>query len=275
MVAMPLARTARIAFALLLLPVMLSGCAGPLLPPVDDDEPVVLPTGTVLVASWTRFGGEGGMSGSIIDPPEVAIYSDGQIITEASRVWTVPPEQVQGIVDLFRRKLGGLPASPVPDTGSDLSDGRTSRFRWLAADGQMREVTAYGVQQLPGYPDELVDVEQSMADFAVEVYDDGDEYTSAGVRLVAAPVSRHDLYPRWPAAVKLPTTPGRTALGYEDPHHPMADLTGDAAATVVRELAEAEYDGRAENGGENYRLSNGTTVHAAWRYLLPDELLAG
>jgi hypothetical protein len=248
-------RVWRFRVVLLVVVVAASGCAR------AGEAPAVLPTDTVLVAQWHRAGGFVPATVYYIDAPDLAVYSDGRAVAGADRELTLPADEVRALLTDLRTDLRGLNGTVTREGDLRVADAPTTEITVLTSTGERQIVAAEALGIGQGYPDRLVAAEKRLSTLAARVTDGGAPFTSDRIRLVAE-VSAGEASPRpWPAGVPVPPTSsgvGRTA-----------DLGGDEAAAVVRELPTAHWPGAGP--GVALVTPDGTAVRVTWRYLLPSE----
>src|SRR5262245_46439220 len=147
--------------------------------------PVVLPSSMTMVAESSYVGGFVPFGYSLIDPPWLAVYSDGRVIAHAQRTLNLSQSELTELIAATRRDLSGL--GPTVEAGAELhvADAPNTVLKILEADGQLRSVSAYALGIADGYPQSLVAADARFRALTERVMRDGTPYTGARIVLVA------------------------------------------------------------------------------------------
>ena len=221
--------------------------------------PVPVPTGTHLVAEWRQGPGFMNIDAGPMDTPDLAVYSDGEVVARAHRTLTLAPSELDALLSALRQDLIGLP--PTADNTQQFlfGDGSMTTLTVVDADGTAHIVQAYALDVLRDYPDRLVAAMDLMIHLAARVTKEGSRYTSDRVRLVAEYFDGSRDFQAWPEDVPSPT--GAHSVW-------ISKLSGAEAAAVVR----AWPADRPGSGAEAWvKTADGAKYLVEWRYLLPHE----
>jgi hypothetical protein len=228
-----------------------------------EGEPVTFPADRVeLVAAYQVHGGLASFGTLAIAAPNVLVYSDGQVVSGASRVLTLAQPDLAQLVRDLRRDLAGLDRDLMSPQSRRVLDAPSELLVVRRGDGSLQSVDAYALGIADDYPRGLRDAAGRLGRLAERAGKTGTAYTSDRVRLVLAPPGQTtgDV-PPWPAGIAEPPE-GDFSLR-------TADLEGDAARRVAATLPADVW--RAGGEWSGYRLRDGSVYRAAWRYLAPDE----
>ena len=237
--------------------VLVGGCGS------TTDEPAVLPTdGVELVAAYQVRGGFAPSASLALQAPTVLVYSDGQVVSGASRVLRLARQELTRLVQDLRRALAGLDSSLISPRARHVLDAPDEMLTVRRDDGSSQSVDAYALGIVDDYPPGLREAAARFDRLADRADKSGAAFTSDRVRLVLSPPSQvTGEVPPWPAGLEEPPA-GELSLR-------TADLDGDAARRVVATLPADIW--RTGGTWPRYRLRDGSVHGAAWRYLAPGE----
>jgi hypothetical protein len=228
-----------------------------------EGEQVRFPADRVeLVAAYQVRGGLALYESLAIAAPDVLVYSDGRVVSGASRVLTLARPDLTQLVRDLRRDLAGLDRDLLSPESRRVLDAPSETLMVRRDDGSLQSVDAYALSIADDYPRSLRDAAARLGRLAERAGKTGTPYTSDRVRLVLAPPGETtgDVKP-WPAGIAEPPE-GDQSLR-------TADLDGDAARRVAVTLPADVW--RAGGEWPSYRLRDGSVYRAAWRYLAPGE----
>lgn len=233
----------------------------PLLAACGSREPVTFPTDRVeVVAGYTLGGGMMPVAYHVIEAPVLLVYSDGRVVSGASRTLPIPAEELADLVGDLRDYLEDLGDVDSAEA-RQVMDAPSTTLAVRSADGSLTKVTAAALGIVDDYPRALTRSYDLLADLAKRADTTGSPYTSDGIRLV---LERRDnptgSVRAWPSSVDVPPNDNRGLRS--------ADLSGSAAQAVAAALPA---DAWKSGAWPVYRLPDGTTWGAVWRYLAPGE----
>ncbi|WP_214408387.1 hypothetical protein [Sphaerisporangium fuscum] len=254
----------KLLFALLITTV--AGCSRPspgVVPPHATGVQQVAATrasGRQLVALWDSYGGLIGNVRKGLNPPKIAVYSDGLVVASAERRLTLKPGELDNLLGGLRKDLAGQPASPTPKGGPHIYDATTTLLG--VRDGRtMRTVAAYALEETRSqnvYPKGLYHARDALAALADRIARKSTPYTAGRVLLIAQPRPGQGGKP-WPAGVPEPS----------------AAATGIVTKKLSGAQAKAAIGGIHRDGKRNvwpsFHDHHGHTYVVSWRYLLPSE----
>ncbi len=223
-----------------------------------------IPPGTTPVVSWRLVGGSTPAAVLALRPPRLVVYPGGEVIADATYRSDLTSEDVAGLIaklsdDLrdpaaAQRRDGVTPASGAPTTVLAVRSRDDERTAEAAALDELRDED--------GYPEEIYDARDRVAEMHEQVVSSGQPYTANRVRLVAeASRTSQPEVQMWPESVSVPACDGPGGIG-------TVDAEGQHARDIVRLLAR---DLDLNGAWPAYRAPDGRVLCAAWRYLLPDE----
>jgi hypothetical protein len=214
-----------------------------------------------VVARLSQDGGFVPLGWSLVQAPQVVVYSDGRAVANATRVLTLGSAELNELLGRLRTDLDGFGPTVTPTGKQYVADASTTHVDVLDSDGRTHSVSAYALDLIPSYPAALVEANTRLRRLADRVTHDGVAYRAARIRLVAE--QRGDTpagqVRAWPAGVPVPSAvnPARAE-----------DLDPAASAAMIAVVPVGLPDGQ---GWPVLRTSDGTLLGVAWRYLLPDE----
>ncbi|MFI5907327.1 hypothetical protein [Dactylosporangium sp. NPDC051541] len=250
-----------------------------------DGTPGVTPTPTQSfdppqdepIATWELTGGLTAPGIAALRPPRLVVYGDGDAIADATYRSRLDPDQLRtlanGLADDLRAGASQKKPTPTPT----IVDAPVTKVTVWTPAGPL-SFTAEGFDELKpdrAYPDILYTARDRLATVHKTVSATAQPYLATRVRVVAVPVLQGqagtgtpiitDPSPSateapWPSDINLPA-PDNEGLR-------RADLDGDPARAAVRMLTR-DLDQRG--AWPAYRMPDGTTLRASWRYLLPNE----
>lgn len=210
---------------------------------------------------------EGGFAGNQLrlQPAAIVVYSDGTVILDAVKTYTLDPSALSTLVSTVRKDLDGLPPTVNPAHGHPIPDIPTTVIGVRKADGSYQTVRAAALPQLReegGYPAPLYDAYSKLTALTATA---GTPFTGPTVRyLLQCPVPAQSQPHPWPA--ELPQPENTDAMNCAETH-----VTGGAVAGVVRADCLAYKPGDLQTqAAVPYQSTKGIRT-CQWRYALPDE----
>jgi len=208
---------------------------------------------------------EGGFAGNALrlQPPAVVVYSDGSIVLDATKHYTLDAAALNGLISNVRKDLDGLSGTVTPTKGRPIPDIATTVLGVRKADGSYQTVRAAGLPQIGkdgGYPAPLYDAYTKLNGLSSTA---GTPFTGANVKYQLQCPATTDTKPGpWPAGVPQPA--GAESCG--EMH-----FAGGAAATAVRTSCQPYLPGDLQaKPAVPYQSDKGVRT-CQWRYALPDE----
>ncbi|GAA1992375.1 hypothetical protein [Catenulispora subtropica] len=210
---------------------------------------------------------EGGFAGNALrlQPPAVVVYSDGTVVLNASKRYTLDSGALASLLASVRKDLDGLPETVSPTKGRPIPDIPTTVLGIRKGDGSYQTVRAAGLPQIGkdgGYPAPLYDAYTKLNDLNATA---GTPFTGPDVRyLLSCPAAGGTKPEPWPAGMPQPVNAeGATCVEIHV-------ATGPAAA-AVRTACQAYLPGDLQSKpAVPYQSDKGVRT-CQWRYALPDE----
>ncbi|MGI5244626.1 hypothetical protein [Dactylosporangium sp. CA-139066] len=251
-----------------------------------DDAPGAVPTPTPsfdppadqALATWELTGGYTLPGLSALRPPRLVVYGDGDTIADAAYRSRLDPDQLRALATAVAGDLRTAATQKKPTSTPTIADAPVTKVSVWSPTGPL-SFTAEGLDELKSdhaYADVLYDARDRLAAVHKAVSATAQPYLATRVRVVAVPAFEGTAGSSglgtpaadpsasaavvWPTDIKLPS-PDAEGLR-------RADMDGDAARAAVRMLTR-DLDQRG--AWPTYRMPDGTTVRASWRYLLPSE----
>lgn len=245
--------------------------------------PAAVPSGAAPVVIWSLDGGMTPAGLLALRPARLVAYRDGSAIADAAYRSNLARQEIVDLVNdlsealknsgTTRRKSGVTPDASAPTTVLSVRSAAGTFSARLAALEELRAKEAYSAT-LYATLDKVAAVHE-------RVVGSGQPYTAERVRLVIqdAAIRSERVSARatsdpsaggelgggeagaWPAAIAVPD--GQNEDGVR-----VVDADADHAREIVRSLPR---DLDMTGAWPVYQLPDGRRVHAAWRYLLPDE----
>jgi hypothetical protein len=236
--------------------------------------PVTIPEGTTPIASWVLEGGVAAPGVLALRPPHLVVYPEGPVIADAAYRSDLTADDLTTLVSDLSESLRGPDAAKRRDGFSPQAQAPTTVLTVHSPKGtySVRAPSLDELRAKQAYPEPLYSTRDRIAAIYQTVVSSGQPYSAERVRLVvtnsglpAGNTQPGNAQPgdtqRWPATVPSPE-------GYDKDGVCVMTAHGDQGRDIVRSLTR---DLDLNSAWPTYQLSDGTTVLATWRYLLPDE----
>jgi hypothetical protein len=209
---------------------------------------------------------EGGFIGTPLrlQPPAVVVYSDGTVVLDARKQYTLDATALSALVSTVRQDLNGLPATVNPTRGHPIPDIATTVLGVRTADGSYQTVRANALPQIGkegGYPPPLYDAYTKLDALNATA---GTPFTAPNVRyLLSCPAASTAPQP-WPAGLPQPTNA-------EGSNCTETHVVDGKVADTVRTACLAYLPGDLQvKPAVPYQSDKGVRT-CQWRYALSDE----
>ncbi|MFL6114479.1 MAG: hypothetical protein ACJ786_24435 [Catenulispora sp.] len=199
-----------------------------------------------------------------LQPLAVVVYSDGTVVLDARRRYTLDAGALSTLISAVRQDLAGLPATLNPMHGHSVPDIATTVLGVRTADGGYQTVRANALLQTGkdgGYPASLYDAYTKLNALNATA---GTPFTAPRVRyLLSCPGTSTAPQP-WPTGLPQPTSA-------EESNCAETHIVGGPVADAVRAACLAYVPGDLQmKATVPYRSDQGVRT-CQWRYALPDE----
>lgn len=226
--------------------------------------PVAIPDGTSPVALWVLEGGAAAPGALALRPAHLVVYPQGPVIADAAYRSDLLADDLASLISDLSETLREPDAAKRKDGISTEAQAPTTVFAVRSPKGtySVRAASLEELRAKQAYPEPLYSTRDRIAAVYQTVVSSGQPYSAERVRLVVANSGPSAGEVRdWPAGVAIPT-------GYDKDGVAVINAQGDHAKEIVRSLTR---DLDPNSSWPTYQLSDGTTVLANWRYLLPND----